>query len=148
MIKENGYLYTRHAAGSVKETIELGHRLGATLQPGDVVGLYGGLGVGKTVFVKGIAIGLGIGEEITSPTYTLMRQYQATSILCHFDLYRIEDEEELEHIGFHEYLGGNCVCVIEWADRAGSLRPDISVLIDGSGDDERIIEIRHKEGCG
>jgi len=137
-------LYTRHAADSVQETMRLGQKLGETLKAGDVVGLYGDLGAGKTVFVKGIASGLGIGEEITSPTFTLMRQYQAGEMLCHFDLYRIEDEQELEHIGFHEYLGGDCVCVIEWADRAGSLQPDISVLIDGSGDDERIIEIRHK----
>ena len=138
-------MYTRHVADSVEDTIELGRRVGKVLKAGDVVGLYGGLGAGKTVFVKGIADGLGIFEEITSPTFTLMRQYQAGLMLCHFDLYRIEDEQELEHIGFYDYLGSDCVCVIEWANHASSLQPDISVLIDGSGDDERIIEISHKE---
>lgn len=138
-------MYTRHVASSVQETMELGSRVGNTLKSGDVVGLYGGLGAGKTVFVKGIARALGIFEEITSPTFTLMRQYQAGLTLCHFDLYRIEDEEELEHIGFYDYLGSDCVCVIEWAGHASSLRPDVSVIIDGSGDEERIIEISHKE---
>ncbi len=138
-------MYTRHAAGSVEETMALGQRLGGMLKPGDVVALYGGLGAGKTVFVKGIASGLGIFDEITSPTFTLMRQYQAAHTLCHFDLYRIEDEQELEHIGFFDYVGGDCICVVEWAGHAPSLRSDISVHIDGSGDDERIIEISHKE---
>ena len=137
-------MYTKHVATGVHETVALGEKLGEMLKPGDVVALYGGLGVGKTVFVKGIASGLGIFEEITSPTFTLMRQYQASSALCHFDLYRIEDEQELEHIGFYDYLGSDCICVVEWAGHAPGLRPDFSVHIDGSGDEERIIEISHK----
>lgn len=137
-------MYTKHVAAGVQETMALGEKLGSMLKPGDVVAVYGGLGAGKTVFVKGIARGLGIFEEITSPTFTLMRQYQAASALCHFDLYRIEDEQELEHIGFFDYLGSDCVCVVEWAGHAPGMHPDFSVHIDGSGDDERIIEISHK----
>lgn len=137
-------MYTKHSASDSEETMALGHRLGEMLKPGDVVALYGGLGAGKTVFVKGIARGLGIFEEITSPTFTLMRQYQASSMLCHFDLYRIEDEEELEHIGFYDYMGGDCICVVEWAGHAPDMRPDYTVHIDGSGDEVRIIEISHK----
>ncbi len=137
-------MYTKHAAADVQDTMALGRKLGEMLRPGDIVALYGGLGAGKTVFVKGIASGLGIFEEITSPTFTLMRQYQAASTLCHFDLYRIEDEQELEHIGFYDYLGGDCICVVEWAGHAPGLHPDFSVHIDGSGDEERIIEISHK----
>jgi tRNA threonylcarbamoyladenosine biosynthesis protein TsaE len=143
--KETNALYTKHAAASVEETMDLGQRLGERLKAGDVVGLYGGLGAGKTVFVKGIARGMGIFEEVTSPTFTLMRQYQAALPLCHFDLYRIEEEQELEHIGFYDYIGADCVCVVEWAGHSPGLRPDICVHIDGSGDDERIIEISHKE---
>ncbi len=138
-------MYTKHVAASVEETMELGRRLGERLKAGDVVGLYGGLGAGKTVFAKGIAQGMGITEEVTSPTFTLMRLYQAALPLCHFDLYRIEEEAELEHIGFNDYIGGDCVCVVEWAGHAPSLHPDICVHIDGSGDDERIIEISYKE---
>jgi len=138
-------LYTKHVAASVEETMELGRRLGERLKAGDVVGLYGGLGAGKTVFAKGIAQGMGITEEVTSPTFTLMRLYQAALPLCHFDLYRIEEEAELEHIGFGDYIGSDCVCVVEWAGHAPSLHPDICVHIDGSGDDERIIEISYKE---
>ena len=137
-------MYTKHVAASVEETMELGRRLGERLKAGDVVGLYGGLGAGKTVFAKGIAQGIGITEEVNQPQFTLMGQYQARCAVP-FRLYRIEEEAELEHIGFGDYIGGDCVCVVEWAGHAPSLHPDICVHIDGSGDDERIIEISYKE---
>ena len=98
---------------SAEETIELGRQLAARLKNGDTVALYGGLGAGKTVFAKGIAQGLKVKEEIVSPTFTILRQYEGSEKLSHFDLYRIEDEEELEHIGFYEFLGDG-VCMIEW----------------------------------
>lgn len=123
------------------ETLALGIRLGQSLKSGDVVALYGGLGAGKTVLAKGIAKGLGISDEVTSPTFTLLRQYQGRETLCHFDLYRIEDEQELAHIGFYDYLGADGVCVIEWPENAPDLSPSVCVRIDGSGGEARHIEI-------
>lgn len=128
------------------DTLDLGIELGQTLKPGDVIALCGGLGAGKTVLAKGIAKGLGISEEVTSPTFTLLRQYQGRLTLCHFDLYRIEDDQELEHIGFYDYLGGDNVCVIEWPENAPELRANIRVDIKGSGGEERQIEIIKEEG--
>ena len=136
----------QYIAKNAEETLDIGMRLGQTLQSGDVLALYGGLGAGKTVFAKGIAKGLGIGEEVTSPTFTLLRQYQGRLTLCHFDLYRIEDDQELEHIGFYDYLGGDNVCVIEWPENVPELLATIRVNIAGSGDEERRIEIKREEG--
>ncbi len=133
----NGIFETRNA----DETFSIGERLGATLENGDVVSLIGGLGAGKTVLAKGIAKGLGVAEEVTSPTFTLLRQYQGRLTLCHYDLYRIEDEEELEHIGFYDDLGKDSVCVIEWPQIASGLRANIHVHITGNGNDTRQIKI-------
>lgn len=133
---------TCHVTKSANETLALGESLANRLKTGDVVALYGGLGCGKTVFAKGIAKGLGILEEVTSPTFTLLRQYQGRLSLCHFDLYRIEDEQELEYIGFYDYAGGDNVCVVEWPEIAQNLCPSISVCFSGSGSDERTIEIK------
>lgn len=129
---------------SADETFDLGEKLGETLKNGDIVALYGDLGAGKTVFAKGIASGLGVSEEITSPTFTLLKQYEGRLRLCHFDLYRIEDDEALENIGFYEYLGGEGVCVIEWAEKA-SLPLCIKVTLKGSGADSRSITIGKPE---
>jgi tRNA threonylcarbamoyladenosine biosynthesis protein TsaE len=129
---------------SPDETFDLGEKLGEKLNNGDIVALYGELGAGKTVFTKGIAKGLGVCEEITSPTFTLLKEYEGRNRLYHFDLYRIEDEEALENIGFYEYLGGEGVCVIEWADKA-SLPPCIIVTLSGSGSDARTITIERPE---
>lgn len=130
---------------SADETKELGSLLAEKLVCGDIVSLYGGLGAGKTVFTKGIAEGLGIKEEIVSPTFTILKEYMGREKLYHFDLYRIEDEEELEHIGFYEYLGRDGICVIEWPENAENLPECIKVSLTGSGGDERTIEIEGRE---
>lgn len=132
----------RYVSNSAKQTLDIGFALGQSLQAGDVVALYGGLGAGKTVFAKGVAHGLGINEEVVSPTFTLLKEYHGKFKLNHFDLYRIEDEEELFHIGFYDCLGADSVCVIEWAQHASDLPPCIEVSLEGSGTDERIIEIK------
>jgi tRNA threonylcarbamoyladenosine biosynthesis protein TsaE len=132
-------------AKNAEATLNLGIKLGQSLKPGDVIALYGGLGAGKTVFAKGIAKGLDITDEVTSPTFTLLRQYQGRLALCHFDLYRIEDDQELEHIGFFDYLGGDNVCVIEWPENAPDLHANIRVSILGSGSEERRIDIINEE---
>ncbi len=136
----------KFVAKTPEETLLLGIKLSQSLKMGEVIALYGGLGAGKTVFAKGIAKGLGIAEDVTSPTFTLLRQYEKGRLpLCHFDLYRIEDEQELEQIGFYEYLGGENICIIEWPENAAGLKADICVRIDGSGSEQRHIDIHTKE---
>ncbi|MBR1629772.1 MAG: tRNA (adenosine(37)-N6)-threonylcarbamoyltransferase complex ATPase subunit type 1 TsaE, partial [Lachnospiraceae bacterium] len=100
------------------ETYSLAKALAKEANPGEVFALIGDLGAGKTVFAKGFAAGLGIKEPVTSPTFTIVCEYEGGRIpLYHFDVYRLDDPEELFEIGFEEYLYGEGVCLIEWADR-------------------------------
>lgn len=109
---------------SEKETYELGLKIGRECEPGQIYTLIGDLGVGKTVFVKGFAEGLGITEYINSPTFTIVQVYDEGKLpLYHFDVYRIEDEDEMYEVGFDEYLYGDGVCLIEWADLVKGLIP-------------------------
>lgn len=108
---------------SEKETFELGRKLGKAAQVGDIFCLLGDLGVGKTIFSKGFAIGLGIKESITSPTFTIIQVYDNSIPLYHFDMYRIEDEDELEMIGYEDYFFGEGVCLVEWANNVASVIP-------------------------
>ena len=97
---------------------------------GHVYALVGDLGVGKTVFTKGFAEGLGIEEAVNSPTFTILQIYDEGRIpLYHFDVYRIEEPEEMEEIGFDEYIEGDGVCLIEWAGRIADLLPDNTIVI-------------------
>ncbi len=115
---------------SAEETLRLGAELGRGAKRGDVFALTGGLGSGKTVIAKGIALGLGIDEEITSPTFTLLEVYERDMPLYHFDLYRIEADAEFDQLFFEEYWEGGGVSVIEWADRAGARIPRASIKIE------------------
>lgn len=109
---------------SVKQTQEIARRLAKSLSPGDVVALAGNLGSGKTVFVGGLAEGLGcFGAEAASPTFILMRRYQGKLPLNHFDLYRLRTLRQLQQIGYEEYFYSDAVTVIEWADRIPDALP-------------------------
>jgi tRNA threonylcarbamoyladenosine biosynthesis protein TsaE len=112
------------------ETYELGVKLGEMLLPGTVLSLNGDLGAGKTHFTKGIAVGLGIDEYITSPSFTIMNEYEGRLLLYHFDVYRIEDIEEMYEIGFDEYLYGEGVCVVEWGDIVKDMLPRATITIN------------------
>lgn len=105
-------------SASVAETQRLGERLGRRARAGDIVLLTGELGAGKTAFTQGIGRGLGIAQTINSPTFTILKEYEGRLPLYHFDLYRIEDPDELFALGFDRYFEGDGVCVVEWADRA------------------------------
>ncbi|MCR4605848.1 MAG: tRNA (adenosine(37)-N6)-threonylcarbamoyltransferase complex ATPase subunit type 1 TsaE [Eubacterium sp.] len=96
---------------------------------GDILLLYGDLGVGKTVFAKGFAAGLGIDEPVTSPTFTLVHEYEGTKKLYHFDLYRIGDPDELYDIGYEEYFYSDGISLVEWPERLEDLKPDTAIEI-------------------
>jgi len=107
-----------------EQTWRVGELLGRALGPGDTVCLYGDLGAGKTNFSYGIALGLEVDAKyITSPTFAFVNEYKGRMPLYHIDLYRINDSEELENIGFEHYIGGDGATVIEWADRAEAALP-------------------------
>ncbi|MCI8417354.1 MAG: tRNA (adenosine(37)-N6)-threonylcarbamoyltransferase complex ATPase subunit type 1 TsaE [Lachnospiraceae bacterium] len=110
---------------SAGETLEIGRRMGEEAKPGMVYTLIGDLGVGKTVFSQGFARGLGIQEPISSPTFTIIQEYDSGRLpFYHFDVYRIGDVEEMEEIGYEDYFYGRGVCLIEWADLIGELLPE------------------------
>ncbi|NLT47249.1 MAG: tRNA (adenosine(37)-N6)-threonylcarbamoyltransferase complex ATPase subunit type 1 TsaE [Clostridiales bacterium] len=128
-----------------KEAEELGIQLADKLGPGSVIALTGNLGAGKTTFTKAVAKGLGITDLIVSPTFTIIQEYRSGRLpLYHFDVYRIEDEDELFELGYEEYIYGEGVCVIEWADRIADFLPDHTIHIHiayGDGENERIFQI-------
>ena len=109
---------------SAKETFELGKRLGEKAVAGQIYTLNGDLGTGKTVFTQGVAVGLGIKEPVSSPTFTILQVYDEGRLpFYHFDVYRISDPEEMYEIGFEEYIEGEGVCFIEWANLIEELLP-------------------------
>lgn len=128
---------------SPEETFQLGKRLGEQAQPGQIYTLSGDLGVGKTVFTKGVAAGLGIREPVSSPTFTIVQEYYDGRLpLCHFDVYRIEDPEEMEEIGYDDYFFGDGVCLIEWADRIRELLPEHLIRVTIEKDPEKGFDYR------
>lgn len=114
---------------SREQTIKLAKNFSQQLKPGSCIGLIGELGSGKTVFVKGLAKGLGIKENVTSPTFTLLQIYTGKIPLYHFDLYRLNSINELQDIGYEEYLHNNTIAVIEWAEKFIDLFPKNGYLI-------------------
>ncbi|HEY7091548.1 MAG TPA: tRNA (adenosine(37)-N6)-threonylcarbamoyltransferase complex ATPase subunit type 1 TsaE [Ktedonobacterales bacterium] len=132
---------------SVKRTHALGRTLGELAQAGDVVLLEGELGAGKTAFTQGIGLGLGVAATINSPTFTILKEYEGRLPLYHFDLYRLDEPDELYELGFEDYFRGDGVCVVEWAER-GEFKDDEEPVWDGdwlrvalsiTGEDERTL---------
>ncbi len=121
---------------SEKETFELGLRISQELKAGDTISLEGDLGTGKTALTKGIAAGLGISKPITSPTFTLVNSYNGRCILNHFDVYRIDDPDELLEIGWEEYFTDDAVCIVEWGDRILDILPENTIHIRLERDDK------------
>lgn len=110
---------------SREETFEFAKKLGQSASAGDVYTLNGDLGVGKTVFAQGFAEGLSIDDVICSPTFTIIQVYEEGRLpLYHFDVYRIEEPEEMYEIGYEDYFFGDGVCLVEWADLIDELIPD------------------------
>ena len=139
-----------YCSNSVAETEELGAQLAARLRPGDVVAYTGDLGAGKTAFTRGIARGLGIPERVTSPTFTIVNEYEGGRLpLFHFDLYRLGDPEELFDIGWEDYLARGGVCAVEWSENVAGPLEDEPIRVDirrGAHDGQRVISIRNAPG--
>jgi tRNA threonylcarbamoyladenosine biosynthesis protein TsaE len=134
---------------SAEETVNTGKRLGGILKRGDVVCLTGDLGAGKTAFTKGIGRALEISDHITSPTFTLVNEYNGRVPLYHFDVYRLKGPEDVYGIGFEEYIYGNGISVIEWADLVNEVLPAEHIWVtiekdNSAGQDARIITIVFK----
>ena len=119
-------------SNSAAQTIEIARLIGEKLRDGDLLALSGELGSGKTCFTKGLALGLGVSAEyqITSPTFTLINEYPGRCKLYHFDVYRLNGYSELEDLGYEEYLSGDGVVVIEWAEKISKQIPDDSIFIN------------------
>jgi len=131
---------------SAEETYALGKKLGEEAKPGAVYCLSGDLGVGKTVFTKGFAVGLGVTDTVNSPTFTIVQEYKGRLPFYHFDVYRIEEPEEMEEIGYEDYFYGDGACMIEWAELIEELIPEKAVKVRISkelqkGTDYRLITV-------
>ncbi len=132
---------------SPEETFSLGKRIGETAQPGQVFSLDGDLGAGKTVFTQGFAQGLGISGPVTSPTFTILQNYDDGRLpLYHFDVYRIEDPDEMDEIGYEDCFYGDGVSLVEWAVRIEDIMPEDTIHITitrnpAKGFDYRLINI-------
>lgn len=118
---------------SENETITWGRRLARLLQPGDVIGFFGNLGSGKTRTIHGICQGLKCGDQVSSPTFTIINEYTGIYPVYHFDLYRIESEQEIFDLGYEEYFYGDGICLIEWAERVLSFLPPDHIEIHLKG---------------
>ena len=137
----------RFVTHSPLETEKLGERLAACLNGVEVIALFGGLGMGKTAFTRGLCRGLGIADGVSSPTFALVNEYRGSFNVYHFDMYRVNTWDDLYSTGFFDYIGAG-VLVIEWSENIESALPDDAVRIRikrGEGDDSRIFEIEGVE---
>ena len=114
---------------SVKQTEELAFKLAKRLNRGDCIAYRGGLGAGKTAFTRGLAKGLGIEDDVMSPTFSLVNQYESDVILYHFDMYRIENEDDLYMTGFFDYLDSDGILAIEWSENIQSALPEDTIYV-------------------
>ena len=133
---------------SVEETWELARKFAEGLKPGDVICLEGDLGAGKTTFTQGLAAALGVSGRVTSPTFCIVQEHSGEGkLLVHMDLYRLHGEEDVEAIGWEDYLARGAIMVVEWPERAGSLIPNNAYHITfrySEGEENRTISIK----CG
>ncbi len=128
---------------SANETEQLGERVAKALKGKEVIALFGGLGMGKTAFTRGLARGFGIDEGVSSPTFALVNEYRGSVTVYHFDMYRVQTWDDLYSTGFFDYIG-NGVLVIEWSENIEGALPDDAVRVTiqrGTHDEQRIFTI-------
>ena len=114
---------------SAAETEKFARELSASLKPDDVLAFYGGLGMGKTTFVRGLALGLGSLDEVSSPTFSLVHEYRSTPKLYHFDRYRVTSFDDLYSTGFFDYLETGAILAIEWSENIEDALPDRTIRV-------------------
>ena len=138
---------TDYMTNGAQETEKLGFRLGQVLQPGTVIAYTGDLGAGKTAFTRGLARGLEIPERVTSPTFTIVNEYEGGRLpLFHFDMYRLASSDELFDIGWEDYLARGGVCAVEWSENVEDALEEGTIRIDirrGEHDNQRQITIEN-----
>ena len=132
-----------------QETEALGERLAGRLVPGAVVAFTGDLGAGKTAFTRGLARGLGIAERVTSPTFTIVNEYEGGRLpLFHFDMYRLGSSDELFGIGWEDYLAREGVCAVEWSENVSDALEEGTIFVEirrGASERQRIVTVRGVE---
>lgn len=121
---------------STQETEAIGEELAQKLRDGDVLAFTGSLGMGKTAFTRGLARGLGCRGRVTSPTFTIVNEYEGRTPLFHFDMYRLGSSDELFDIGWDDYLARSGVCAVEWSERVSDALPDDTIYVDIARTDE------------
>ena len=121
-----------YKTSSPEDTVALGKKLGSKLRGGDVIAFRGGLGAGKTTMTRGIALGMGLRDEVSSPTFALVNEYPGALKLCHFDMYRVTGALDLESTGFFDYLSDDCVIAIEWSENIADELPDGYITVEFS----------------
>ena len=135
-------------ANSPQETIDFAEKVGRLLRKGDVIAYTGGLGAGKTTFTRGLATGMGLEDNVTSPTFSIVNEYHGDGIcLYHFDMYRILDADELETTGFYDYPLEDSVFAVEWSENISDELPEntIYINIERVDDETRIITVKGDE---
>jgi tRNA threonylcarbamoyladenosine biosynthesis protein TsaE len=120
-----------YTTNSPAQTIALGEKIGARLKGGEIIAYSGGLGAGKTTITRGISLGMGLGDEVTSPTFALVNEYRGEKLsLIHFDMYRINSALDLETTGFFDYMDESCVLAVEWSENIAEELPENCIRID------------------
>lgn len=140
-----------YKTSSPEETIRLGEEIGRRLHGGDVLAYRGGLGVGKTTITRGISTGMGLGDEVTSPTFALVNEYRKRDCslsLIHFDMYRITSAEDLETTGFYDHMDEEAVLAVEWSENIDEELPEdcIRLTINRLSEDERELVLETADG--
>ena len=133
-----------HLSHSEQETEQLGEQVARKLPRGTVIAYTGELGMGKTAFTRGLARGLGCRGRVTSPTFTIVNEYDGATPLFHFDMYRLDGEDDLFDIGWDDYLARGGVCAVEWSERIDSALPPDTLTVSiarGEHDNDRIISV-------
>ena len=133
---------------SAAETEKFARELAASLKPDDVLAFYGGLGMGKTTFVRGLAQGLGSLDEVSSPTFSLVHEYRSTPKLYHFDMYRVTSFDDLYSTGFFDYLETGAILAIEWSENIEDALPDRTIRVTFERWKRKSAESRWKEAAG
>lgn len=136
-------------SASPEQTMAFGEKLGAALKGGEVIAYFGGLGAGKTCFTAGLARGLGVVDDVSSPTFAIVNEYRGDIPLCHFDMYRVTTFDSLCSTGFFDYLDGRRVLAVEWSENIENALPAenlIRIRIErGAGENERILQMTGDE---